>query len=92
MYGISDKSSDPPEAQPKRVAADETAVKTNGGWSWVYAAIYLDTELVLGVDLFGTLGTDLAVAFLYGLSENHGPSDGPQKPWFPVCPQDASVL
>ncbi len=29
----------PPTAKPSRVAVDETAVKINGEWSWVYAAI-----------------------------------------------------
>ncbi len=55
---------DPPEAQPKRVTADETAVKINGEWFWLYAAIDLDTKLILGVDLFGSHGTNPAAAFL----------------------------
>jgi len=50
VHRVADSVPDPPEAQPKWVAADETAVKTNGGWSWVCAAIYLDTKLILGVD------------------------------------------
>jgi len=60
---------DPPEATPKQVAVDETAVKTNGEWSLLYPAIELGIELILGVDLFGPHGTDPAAAFLYGLSE-----------------------
>jgi putative transposase len=35
----------------------------------LYATIDLDTKLILGVDLFGTHGTDPAAAFLQGLSE-----------------------
>jgi len=68
---------DPPEAKPKRVAVDETAVKINSEWSWLYAAIDLDTKLLLGVDLFGRHGTDPAAAFLHGLSEKHDLSERP---------------
>ena len=66
---------DPPEAQPKRVAVDETAVKINGEWSWLYAAIDLEMKLILDVALFGRHGTDLAAAFLSGLAEKHDLSD-----------------
>jgi len=38
----------------------------------LYAAIDLDTKLILGVDLFGRHGTDPVAAFLHGLSEKHG--------------------
>jgi len=38
----------------------------------LYAAIDPDTKLILGVDLFGTHGTDPAAAFLHGLSEKYG--------------------
>ena len=57
------------------VILDETAVKINGEWSWLYAAINLGTKLILGVDLFGTHGTDPAAAFLHGLSEKHDLSE-----------------
>ena len=92
VHRVADSVPDPPEAQPKRVAVDETAVKINGEWSWLYAAIDLDNKLILGVDLFGSHGTDPAAAFLHGLSEKHDLSDGPQKPWFLVCPQDVCIL
>ena len=62
-------------AQPSRVAVDETAVKTNGEWSWLYAAIDIDTKLILDVALFGRHGTDPAAAFLHGLAEKHNLSD-----------------
>jgi len=58
-------------AQPSRVAVDETAVKINGEWSWLYAAIDIDTKLILDVALFGRHGTDPAAAFLSGLREKH---------------------
>jgi transposase-like protein len=64
---VSDSSS----AQPTQVAVDETAVKINGEWSWVYAAIDLDSKVLLGVDLFERRGTDPATEFLRQLSEKH---------------------
>jgi len=70
-----DSGRDPPEAQPKRVAADETAVKSNGEWSWLYAAIDIETKLILDVALFRRYGTDPAAAFLHRLTEKHDLSD-----------------
>jgi len=58
VHQVADSVPDPPEAKPKQVAVDETAVKINGEWSWLYAAIDLDTKLILGVNLFGSHGTD----------------------------------
>jgi putative transposase len=75
VHRIADSVPDPPTAQPSRVAVDETAVKINGEWSWLYAAIDLDTKLILDVALFGRHGTDPAAAFLSGLAEKHDVSD-----------------
>ncbi|GGN24642.1 IS6 family transposase [Halarchaeum nitratireducens] len=75
VHRVSDSVGDPPEAQPKRVAVDETAIKINGKWSWLYAAIDLDTKLILDVKLFGRHGTDPAAAFLHDLREKHDLSD-----------------
>jgi putative transposase len=66
-----DSRRDPPEAEPKRVAVDETAVKINGKWYWVYDAIDTDTKLILDAKLFGRRGTDPAAAFLHGCREKH---------------------
>ena len=65
--------SDPPSA--KRIAVDEIAVKINGEWSWLYAAIDLDTKLLLDVQLFKRHGTDPAAAFLHGIVEKHDYED-----------------
>ena len=62
-------------AQPSRVAVDETAVKINGEWSWLYAAIDIDTKLLLDVQLFKRHGTDPAAAFLHGVVEKHDCED-----------------
>ena len=74
-YRLADSVTDPPRAKPSRVAVDETAVKINGEWSWLYAAIDLDTKLILDVQLFGRRGTDPAAAFLHGLREKHDLSE-----------------
>ena len=50
---------------------DETAVKINGEWFWVYAAIHIGAKLILDVELFGRHGTDPAAAFLHRLTEKH---------------------
>ncbi|WP_137290601.1 IS6 family transposase [Natronorubrum halophilum] len=75
VHRLADGGRDPPTASPSRVAVDETAVKINGGRSWLYAAIDLETKLILDVALFGRHGTDPAAAFLHGLREKHDLSD-----------------
>jgi putative transposase len=75
VHRLADSVSDPPRAKPSRVAVDETAVKINGEWSWLYAAIDLDTKLLLDAQLFGRHGTDPAAAFLHGLREKHDLSE-----------------
>ena len=75
VHRVSDSASDPPSAAPTRVAVDETAVKINGEWSWVYAAIDTETKLLLDVKVFDRHGTDQAAAFLADLAEKHDPSD-----------------
>ncbi len=72
---LADSVPDPPSAKPTRVAVDETAVKINGEWSWLYAAIDLDTKLILDTQLFSRHGTDPAAAFLHGLREKHDLSE-----------------
>ncbi|WP_435362345.1 IS6 family transposase [Haloarchaeobius sp. DFWS5] len=75
VHRLSDSLPDPPKAKPRRVAVDETAIKINGEWSWLYAAIYLDTKLILDATLFRRHGTNPAAAFLFGLAEKHDQSD-----------------
>jgi putative transposase len=62
-------------AQPTRVAVDETAVRINGEWSWLYAAVDVDTKLLLDVELFSRRGTNPAAAFLHRLREQHDRSE-----------------
>ncbi|MCQ4333126.1 IS6 family transposase [Natronomonas sp. F2-12] len=75
VHRIADSVPDPPTVKPSRVAVDETAIKINGEWSWLYAAIDIETKLILDVQLFGRHGTDPAAAFLHGLREIHDLSD-----------------
>ena len=75
VHRLADSVGDLPSAQPTRVAVDETAVRINGEWSWVYAAINLDTKLLLDAAVFGRRGTDPAAAFLHGLTQKHDCSD-----------------
>jgi putative transposase len=75
VHRVADSVPDPPSAQPTRVAVDETAVKIDGEQSWLYAAIDLETKLLLDVALFGRRGTDPAAAFLHGLTEKHDLSE-----------------
>jgi putative transposase len=72
---LANSVADPPKAKPRRVAIDETAVKINGGRSWSYAAIALDTKLILDVALFKRHGTDPAAAFLHGVCQKHDCSE-----------------
>jgi transposase-like protein len=60
---------------PSSVAVDETTIKINGGLSWLYAAIDLDTKCIPDVQLFGRHGTDPAAAFLARHREKHDLSD-----------------
>ena len=71
VHRLADSVSDPPSATPTRVAVDETAVRINGELSWVYAAIDLETKVLLDVALFGRRGTEPAAAFLHGLTQKH---------------------
>jgi len=75
VHRVADSVPDPPEAKPKRVAVDETAVKINGELCWVYAAIDLDSKLILDAELFGRHGTDPVAAFLHRLTEKHDLSE-----------------
>ncbi|WP_080503476.1 IS6 family transposase [Halococcus thailandensis] len=54
---------------------DETAIQIGTEWRWCYAAIDLDSMLVLDVEVFSRRGTDPAAAFLSRLAEHHDLSE-----------------
>ncbi|MFC7082207.1 IS6 family transposase [Halorussus caseinilyticus] len=70
-HRVADSVDDPPAASPRRVAVDETVVKVNGEWLWLYTAIDLNSKLLLHIDLFERRGTDPAVQFLDALTQKH---------------------
>jgi len=51
VHRVSNSVGDLPEAQLKWVAVDETAIKINDEWSWLYTATDLDTKLIIHVQL-----------------------------------------
>ncbi len=57
------------------VVVDETAVKINGEWFWVYAAIDTETKLLLAIAVFDQHNTNSAAEFLSALAEKHDLSD-----------------
>ncbi|WP_082146656.1 IS6 family transposase [Halostagnicola sp. A56] len=75
VHRLADSVPDPPRASPSRVAVDETAVKINGDWPWVYAAIDLDSWMILNVVVFGRRGTDPAAASLHRVTKKHDLDD-----------------
>jgi putative transposase len=75
VHRIAEKVPDPSTAKPSRVAVDETAVTIGAEQYWLYAAIDVETKLLLGVHISDRRGTDPAAAFLSQLAEIHDLSD-----------------
>ena len=59
-HRLADDQDDPPRSTPRRVAVDETAIQIGTEWRWCYAAIDLDSMLVLDIEVFSRRGTDPA--------------------------------
>ncbi|WP_255191956.1 IS6 family transposase [Natronobeatus ordinarius] len=70
-HKLSEAQSDPPTAQPSRVAVDEKQIEVDGEKKWLYAAIDIESKLLLEIDVFSRRGTDPAAAFLHRLIEKH---------------------
>jgi putative transposase len=71
VHRVAETVPDPPTASPSRVAVDETAVTIGTDQHWLYAAIDIETKLLLGVRISERRGTDPAAAFLGQLAEKH---------------------
>lgn len=69
-HTLSEAQSDPPTAQPSRLAVDETQIEVDGE-KWLYAAIDTESKLLLEIDAYSRRGTDPAAAFLHRLTEKH---------------------
>ena len=74
-HRLADNQDDPPRSTPRRVAVDETAIQIGTEWRWCYAAIDLDSMVVLDIEVFSCRGTDPAAAFLSRLAEHHDLSE-----------------
>jgi len=68
---LAEEQSDPPTVEPSRVAVDEKQIEVDGEKKWLYAAIDIESRLLLEVDVYSRRGRDPAAAFLHRLSEKH---------------------
>ena len=75
VHTLSEAQSDPPTAEPSRVAVDEKQIEVDGEKKWLYAAVDTKSKLLLEVDVFSRRGTDLAAAFLHRLTQKHDVGD-----------------
>jgi len=71
VHTLSEAQSDPPTAESSRVAVDEKQIEVDGEKKWLYAAVDVDSKLLLEVDVFSRRGTDPATAFLHRLTQKH---------------------
>ncbi|WP_159904778.1 IS6 family transposase [Salinirussus salinus] len=75
VHTLSEAQSDPPTATPSRVAVDEKQIEVGGEKKWLYAAVDIESKLLLEVDALSHPGTDPAAAFLHRLTEKHDVAD-----------------
>jgi transposase-like protein len=52
VHTLSEAQSDPPTAMPSRVAVDEKQIEVDGETKWLYAAIDIESRLLLEIDVF----------------------------------------
>jgi len=71
----SEAQSDPPTAEPSRVAVDKKQITVDGEKKWLYAAVDTESKLLLEVDVFSRRGIGPAAAFLHRLTEKHDVAD-----------------
>ena len=71
MHTLSEAQSDPPTAQPSRVAVDEKQIDIDGEKKLLYAAVDTESKLLLEVDVVSRRGTDSAAAFLHRITRKH---------------------
>ena len=64
VHRVGEKAPDPPTAKSLRVAVDETAIQVGREQCWVYAAIDVDSKLLLGVRVSRWRATRPVSAFL----------------------------
>ena len=69
---LAETQSDPPTAQPSRVAVDKRQIEVDGEKQWLYAAIDTDSKLLLEVDVYSRRGTAVLAATRLGLDAHGG--------------------
>ena len=74
-HDLADAQADPPTAEPSRVAVDEKQIEVDGEAKWLYAAIDIESKLLLDIDVYSRRGIGPAAAFLHRLTEQHDVSD-----------------
>ena len=74
-HRVGENSPDPPTAAPSRVAVDEAAIRIGCEQFWLYAALDIDSKLLLGVRVSRWWGASPASAFLSELKERHDLSE-----------------
>jgi transposase-like protein len=65
---LAKEQSDPPTAEPSRVAVDEKQILVDGEKKWLYAAIDTESKLLLEVDVYSRRETDPATLTRASLS------------------------
>ena len=71
VHHLAEEAPDPPRTRPRRVGVDETAIQLGCERFWLYAALDLDSKLLLGVRVSHWRGTRPASAFLAELKSRH---------------------
>ena len=59
-HKLAEQQEDPPTAAPSRVAVDEKQIEVDGEKKWLFAAIDIDSKLLLEIDVYSRRGTDPA--------------------------------
>ncbi|WP_306061231.1 IS6 family transposase [Natronococcus wangiae] len=75
VHRVAEEAPDPPTETPSRVAVDETAVTIGTEQHWLYAAIDVETKLLLDVWISPRRGANPAAEFLCQLAEKHDLSE-----------------
>lgn len=73
VHCTTETAPDPPTAKPSRVVVDEMAVKIGTERHRLYAAIDVETKLLLGAVVFERRGTNSAAVFSSGWPRNTTP-------------------
>ena len=82
---LAETESDPPTGAPSRGAVDEKQIEVAGEKQWLYAAIDIESNLLLEVDVYSSRGVGPAAALLTRPIEKYEVSDTELYIHLPVC-------